>query len=113
MREKLDLVLRVSEGISISLPADSRVFRAQTGRLEGKTITSGSSRHLGGILEEEEEGELRLVTELEGVTEIGVTIDKGIFRVTWGSTDSGGVDISINWTYILIMTLYLEGSNNL
>ena len=50
---------------------------------------------------------------MEGVTEIGVTSDKGIFRVTWGSIDSGGVEISINWTSLLIMTLCLEGSNNL
>ena len=91
MRAKLYLVLRVSEGIMISLLTNSRVFQAQTRRLEGTTITSGSLRHSGGILEEEEEGELRSVTKLEGSTG-----DKGIFRVTRGSTDSGGVEISIN-----------------
>ena len=53
MRAKLDLVLRVSEGIPVSLPVDSRVFRAQTGRLEGTLVTLGSSRHLGGTIEEE------------------------------------------------------------
>ena len=82
MREKLDLVLRVSEGILISLPTDSIVFLAQTGMLEETKFTSGSSRNSGGILVHEEEGELRSVIELEGVTEIGVTGDKGIFRVT-------------------------------
>ena len=91
MRAKLDLVLRVSKGILISLPADSRVFRAQTGRLEGTKVTSGSLRHSGGILQEEEEGEIRPVTKLEGVT-----CDKGIFKVTRGSTDLGGVETSIN-----------------
>ena len=67
---------------SISLPTDSRVFGDQTGSLEGTRVTSGSLRHLGGILEEEEEGALRSVTKLEGVTKIGVIGDKRIFRVT-------------------------------
>ena len=81
IREKLDLVLRGSEGLLTSLPADSRVFQAQIGRLK-ETKVSSSSIHSGGILEEEGELGSTTGTELEEETEIGVTGDNGIFSVT-------------------------------
>ena len=48
---------------------------------------------------------------------MGVTCDKVIFRLTWGSTDSGGLDISINWTSLSIKRdqaklAYLSMQNN-
>ena len=81
IRAKLDLVLRRSEGLPTSLPVDSRVFRAQTGRLE-ETQVSLASVHSGGILEEEGELGSTTGTELEEETEIGVIGDNGIFSVT-------------------------------
>ena len=81
IREKLDLVLRGSEGLPTSLPADSRDFRAQIGRLE-ETKVSSASVHSSGILEEEGELGSTTSTKLEEETEIGVTGDNGIFSVT-------------------------------
>ena len=81
IREKLDLVLRGSEGLLTSLPADSKNFRAQTGRLE-ETEVSSASVHSGGILEEEGELGSTTGTKLEEEIEIGVTRDNGIFSVT-------------------------------
>ena len=62
IRKNLDLVLRGSKGLPTSLPADSRVFQAQIGRLE-ETKVSSAPVHSGGILEEE--GELGSTTGIE------------------------------------------------
>ena len=69
IREKLDLVRRVSEGIPISKRMDSRVFQAQTRRVIVVGTTLVLSGHFGGSPEEQGELGLRVGTKVEEVKE--------------------------------------------
>jgi len=64
----------------------------------------------------EEVGELgsRLGTKMEqGVSKMGVTWDKGEFKLTWGSRDLGEGETSSNWTSCWMITPWVDGSSNL
>ena len=89
----MDLVLQVSNGLTTSLPTDSRVFGTQTRILEATKFALGDSLDLGVILEEEDELWSIIDRKLEErVTKIGVMGDIGKFKIIWGSTDLGGGD---------------------
>ena len=95
--ENSDQFHQVQEGIPISKPTYSRLFQAQIGRGVVVWNTLVSSEHSSGSLEEECEIGSRVWTEgEEGMTNIVVIEGEEKFKVTWGSTDSGGGDTSLN-----------------
>ena len=49
----------------------------------------------------------------EGLKYIGAMEDDGKFKVTWGSTNTGGWETSLKWTSLLMMTPSVDGSNNM